>query len=631
MVDMNAKKGLKLPITADGEVENDSMFVDSSTGDLKFKDDEGNTGIVGGVTPGEFDSATESIVENSMQITRLSYEASISDIPHDSMVVDYISGATGKNSTIIQKPDLPTPASPTFDDACLTDVPVALVDTGVNQYPWSFPNVSCGIKTTNSSNSYACGYCSCHASYQCQTIDMTGLDVLSVRMAWDGCVCNHNTQCYASASATVRFNDNANSGAGYISVNSVNCLCCCSGTFCLDIVRAGPGCFYMYQNGVQTGCATRQMLDVCNEQISLYFTSSAYSINSAPSFGCMNMCVTCIGTCADWTADNVEPYTDACYYNLSYTNVRDNTGTYGGACCCGQVYAQYCIDTNYVCTDFCGGDQPLCIMEEQCDSYSDGRSIGAHFFVRSDVDGPGYTCIHHEDCKTFSQCIDLSQYQIYCFCQLIYPNAYTNCYADGPANFGAFQCWCNSNYSDCHTSGNYSYMRYCMSRVGIPPYTPGQNIWSVNWWCCCPSIGSGQFYICDDSLQICGYVCMCAQTCFCRSGCRACGVSLCMDKVWSRAFNPEVNIVLCGSDTSFASAVQSLFLDTNFTQAGTTSCLLVDVYDTSWNNIGCDIAWRAMTELDNKTHCDLRMIMKLCNTAQGITSFNSYGMAMDTL
>jgi len=101
MVEINAKKGLKLPVTSGGEAENDSIYVDESTYAISFKNCGGSSQeITTGSDIQDLQNIRESTYENAISIVRLNADALLEEIPHDFMEVDLFNDSTGYNNTV---------------------------------------------------------------------------------------------------------------------------------------------------------------------------------------------------------------------------------------------------------------------------------------------------------------------------------------------------------------------------------------------------------------------------------------------------------------------------------------------------------------------------------------------------
>ena len=96
------------PQVGSGNIPINSMYINSGNGVAMMKDCSGSVVTLaqggGGVGVSDLDELRSTVLENSMGVTILAYEAAVEDIPHEFLIVDMFSDANGYNDTLCVSP-----------------------------------------------------------------------------------------------------------------------------------------------------------------------------------------------------------------------------------------------------------------------------------------------------------------------------------------------------------------------------------------------------------------------------------------------------------------------------------------------------------------------------------------------
>lgn len=322
-------------------------------------------------------STNENVLENSINIAKLQYNASLSDITHDYMVVDIMTSATGRCNTINKESSsLPYTTSTCICNGASMNNVMAVNPTNIYQTFYTSGNCfcpqTCAIQRSNicyDINKYKCisySLCMCisNTTYtpQCNSISIFDGTQLIYK-------CNHTAQTSIICNKTFL----------YCNFDAINCCWCwfvdsvCQGTFIKNtnqICLVTELCnFNSYVNGCNDVNLTA--LTYTCSSAGLLWTNASYNCtllngyysNVVSTTPTINQCLFCcctyfVPTCSCVIVANGDYFINAqnFYYccfaypcSLLCSCINTNTFDLTNACEFGyNIYACLYINTSYV-------------------------------------------------------------------------------------------------------------------------------------------------------------------------------------------------------------------------------------------------------------------------------------------
>jgi len=102
MVEINAKKGIGVPVTSSVDADSNTLFIDEIDNSMKIKDYSGSVSVIAtGSSVPAYESLQTTVYENTLGITRLNAEVCLVDIPHTFIDADIYVVDKGYNQTIV--------------------------------------------------------------------------------------------------------------------------------------------------------------------------------------------------------------------------------------------------------------------------------------------------------------------------------------------------------------------------------------------------------------------------------------------------------------------------------------------------------------------------------------------------